>query len=79
MMMLPIPHLPIVPPTQGITSGPSTPAMELQGIDGSRACDSLEEPRDTAETPATSRRWGGFDFNWERGLYPLAWDDMADF
>jgi len=53
-------------------SRPSTPAMELQGIDGSGARDIPEEPWDTAKTPATSRRWGGFDFDWERGLYPLA-------
>jgi len=66
-------------PTQGMMCRPSAPAMELQGIDRSRVHDSLEEPRDTAETPATSRRRGGFDFDWERGLYPLAWDDMADF
>jgi len=79
MTMLLIPHLPIVLPTQGITSGPSTPAMELQGINRSGACDSPEEPRDTAKTSATSRRWGGFDLDQEWGLYPLAWDDMADF
>jgi len=79
MMTLPIPCLLIVPPTQGITSRPSTPAMELQGINGSRAHDILEEPQDTAETPATSRRRGGFNFDQERGLYPLAWDDMANF
>jgi len=53
--------------------------MELQGIDGSGVRDIPEEPRDTAETPATSRRRGGFDFDWEWGLYPLAWDDMANF
>jgi len=53
--------------------------MELQGINGSGACDSLEEPQYTAKTPATSRRQGGFNFDWEQGLYPLAWDNMANF
>ena len=38
-----------------------------------------EELLDAAETPATSRRWGSFDYDREQGLYPLALDDLADF
>jgi hypothetical protein len=30
-------------------------------------------------TPATLRRQGGFNFDWEQGLYPLQWDNMDDF
>src|SRR6267142_408410 len=73
------PHLPITPPTQGMTYGPSAPAMELQGIGGSGARDGPEEPWDTAKTSATSRRRGGFNYDREWGLYLLAWDDLADF
>jgi hypothetical protein len=70
------PRLPIVLPTQGMTSGPSAPAMEL-GIAGNGAHDGpeesclQEEPMDTAETPAASKRWGGFYFDQEQGQYPL--------
>src|SRR6266850_3833204 len=53
------PHLPITPPTQGMTYGPSAPAMELQGIGGSGARDGPEAPRDTTKTSATLRRQGG--------------------
>jgi len=42
-----------------MTCRPSVPAMELQGISGSGAHDSLEAPWDTAKTSATSRRQGG--------------------
>ena len=78
------PRLPIVLPAQGMTSGPSAPAMEL-GIAGNGAHDGpeesclREEPMDTAETPAASKRRGGFYFDRERGQYPLEWDDLADF
>jgi len=34
---------------------------------------------DAVKTPATSRRWGSFDYDWEQGLYLLAWNDLADF
>jgi len=56
--------------------------FELQEIGGSRMHDDpeeLEEPLDATETPATLRRWGGFDYDLEWGLYPLAWDDLVDF
>jgi len=56
--------------------------FELQEIGRSRMHDDpkeLEEPLNAAKTPATSRRRGGFDYDREWGLYPLAWDDLADF
>src|SRR6267142_1569981 len=75
-------HLPIAPPAQGMMCGSSALAMELQGIGRSRVHDDLEEleePLDAAKTPATSRRWGSFDYDPEQGLYLLACDDLADF
>jgi hypothetical protein len=83
MTMLPL-RLPIMTPTQGMMSGPSAPALELQIIGGNRAHNGpeelrlWEEPLDTAETPATSKRQGSFYFDWEQGQY-LEWDDLADF
>jgi len=62
-----------------MTYGPSAPAIELQGIGRSRAHDGPEAPQDTAKTSATSRRQGGFNYDWEWGLYLLAWDDLANF
>jgi hypothetical protein len=46
-----------------------------------RTYDDLEAPEDplnTAITPTTSRRQGGFNFDQEWGLYPLQWDNMDD-
>jgi hypothetical protein len=58
--------------------------MELQGIgngvqDGPEESHLREESLDTTETRATSKRWGGIDFDQEQGQYPLEWDDLADF
>jgi hypothetical protein len=46
-------------PTQGITCGLSTPAMDIQGVGRSGVHDGPEEHWDTTKTPATSRRQGG--------------------
>jgi hypothetical protein len=42
-----------------------------------------EESLDTADTPAkspaTSRKWGSFNYDQEHGRWPLEWEDLANF
>jgi len=38
-----------------------------------------DNPLVTAETPATSTRRGSFNYDWERGDYPMEWSDLAAF
>jgi hypothetical protein len=38
-----------------------------------------DEPPETTETPATSRRKGSFNYDMSRGEYPLQWSDLNAF
>jgi hypothetical protein len=31
------------------------------------------------EDPATSRKWGSFNYDWEHGRWPFEWEDLANF
>jgi len=37
------------------------------------------DPLETAETPATSTRRGSFNYDQERGKYPMEWSDLTAF
>jgi hypothetical protein len=39
----------------------------------------IDEPLETMETPATSRRKGSFNYDLSRGEYPLQWGDFNAF
>ncbi len=82
-------RLSIAPPDASMTAGPSAPPAELcldLGLIAPAApersphaeCPS-NDPPETAETPATSTRRGSFNYDRERGDYPLEWSDLAAF
>jgi len=82
-------RLSIAPPDASMMAGPSAPPAELcldLGLIAPAAperslcaeCPS-DDPSETAETLATSTRRGSFNYDWERGNYPLEWSDLAAF
>jgi hypothetical protein len=38
-----------------------------------------DDPPETMETPATLTRRGSFNYDWERGKYPMEWSDLTTF
>ena len=73
-------------------TGPNAPPAELcldLGLVRSNAPAASEQstrterpsndPPETAETPATSTRRGSFNYDRERGEYPMEWSDLAAF
>ena len=82
-------RLSIAPPDASMMAGPSAPPAELcldLGLIAPAAperspraeCPS-DDPPETAETPATSTRRGSFNYDRERGDYPLEWSNLAAF
>jgi hypothetical protein len=57
------------PPDASTTAGPSAPRTERPS----------DNPPETPETPATSTRRGSFNYDRERGDYPLEWSDLDAF
>jgi len=74
-----------------IRTGPSAPPAELcldLGLVRSNAPTTSEQsthtkhpsdPLETVETPATLTRRGSFNYNQERGKYPMEWSDLTAF
>jgi hypothetical protein len=57
------------PPDASTTAGPSAPRTERPS----------DNPPETPETLATSTRRGSFNYDWERGDYPLEWSNLNAF
>jgi hypothetical protein len=85
-------RLSITLPDASMTAGPSAPPAELcldLGLIQGNAPATPErsphaerpsnDPPETAETPATSTRRRSFNYDRERGDYPLEWSDLAAF
>jgi hypothetical protein len=85
-------RLSIAPPDASMMAGPSVPPAKLcldLGLIQSNAPAAPEQsphaerpsddPLETAETPATSTRRGSFNYDWERGDFPLEWSNLATF
>jgi len=64
-------HLSIAPalPDASTMAGPSAPCTERPS----------DNPPETPETLATSTRRGSFNYDWERGNYPLEWSNLDAF
>ena len=84
-------RLSIAPLDAAMRTGPSAPPAELcldLGLVRSNAPAASEQstrterpsdPPETAETPATLTRRGSFNYDRERGEYPMEWSDLAAF
>jgi len=85
-------RLSIAPLDASMRTVPSVPPAELcldLGLVWSNVPATLEQsmctehlsddPPETGETPATSTRRGSFNYDQERGEYPMEWSDLATF
>jgi hypothetical protein len=84
-------HLSIAPLDATMRTGLSVPPAKLcldLGLVWSNAPTALEQsmrterpsnPPETTETPATSTRRGSFNYDQERGNYPMEWSNLAAF